>query len=55
MTLDADASSSGPGFKENFAQIGVYFQSLNTKLVQEEPKYTVSIDSVHFHMVYCYL
>ena len=55
MTLDADSSSEGPGFKENFAQIGVYFQSLNTKLVQEEPKYTVSIDSVHFHTVYCYL
>ena len=48
MTLDADSSSEGPGFKENFAQIGVYFQSLNTKLVQEEPKYTVSIDSGHF-------
>ena len=31
----------GSGFKDNFAQIGVYFQSLNTKLIYEEPKYTV--------------
>ena len=28
--------------KESFAEIGVYFQSLNKKLVYEEPKYTVS-------------
>ena len=27
--------------KANFAEIGVYFQSLNKKLVYEEPKYTV--------------
>ena len=27
--------------KENFAQIGVYFQSLNTKLTFEKPKYEV--------------
>ena len=32
----------GSGFKDNFAQIGVYFQSLNTKLIYEEPKYTVT-------------
>ena len=30
------------GKKENFAQIGVYFQSLNTKLIYEEPKYEVT-------------
>ena len=29
------------GKKENFAQIGVYFQSLNTKLTFEKPKYEV--------------
>ena len=29
--------------KTNFAEIGVYFQSLNKKLVYEEPKYTVRI------------
>ena len=28
--------------KESLAEIGVYFQSLNKKLVFEEPKYTVS-------------
>ena len=33
----------GSGFKDNFAQIGVYFQSLNTKLIYEEPKYTVNV------------
>ena len=27
--------------KENLAQIGVYFQSLNTKLTYEKPKYEV--------------
>ena len=27
--------------KESFAEVGVYFQSLNKKLVYEEPKYTV--------------
>ena len=37
-----NASDTGPGFKENFVQIGVYFQSLNTKKILEEPKYTVS-------------
>ena len=36
-----NASNTGPGFKDNFAQIGVYFQSLNTKKIVEEPKYTV--------------
>ena len=30
------------GSKENFIQIGVYFQSFNTKLIYEEPKYQVS-------------
>ena len=29
--------------KESFAEIGVYFQSLNKKLVYEEPKYTASL------------
>ena len=29
------------GFKNNFAQIGVYYQSLNTKLTKEEAKYNV--------------
>ena len=33
----------GSGFKDNFAQIGVYFQSLNTKITKEEPKYMVMI------------
>ena len=33
----------GSGFKDNFAQIGVYFQSLNTKRIYEEPKYTVNL------------
>ena len=35
-------SDTGPGFKENFAQIGIYFQSLNTRWITEEPTYTVS-------------
>ena len=38
----ANVSDTGPGFKENFAQIGVYFQSLNTRWITEEPTYTVS-------------
>ena len=31
----------GSGFKDNIAQVGVYFRSLNTKLIKEEPKYGV--------------
>ena len=34
--------ASETGSKENFIQIGVYFQSFNTKLIYEEPKYQVS-------------
>ena len=30
-------------FWNNFAQVSVYFKSLNTKFIEEEPKYTVSI------------
>ena len=29
-------------FATNFAQIGVYFQSFNTRFITEEPKYTVT-------------
>ena len=29
-------------FKNNFAQISVYFKSLNTKFITEQPKYSVS-------------
>ena len=29
-------------FKDNFAQIGVYFESFSTKFITEEPKYTVT-------------
>jgi len=32
----------GSGFKNNVAQISVYFQSLNAKLIYEEPKYTLT-------------
>ena len=39
-TVSETTNSSQP--KESFAEIGVYFQSLNKKLVYEEPKYTVS-------------
>ena len=39
-TVSETKNSSQP--KESFAEIGVYFQSLNKKLVYEEPKYTVS-------------
>ena len=38
--MSETTNSSQP--KESFAEIGVYFQSLNKKLVYEEPKYTVS-------------
>ena len=41
----------GPGFKNNFAQIGVYFQSLNAKFIAEEPKYTVNFIT---EISYCY-
>ena len=29
-------------FRNNFAQISVYFKSLNTKFITEQPKYSVS-------------
>jgi hypothetical protein len=32
----------GSGSKNNFIQIGVYFQSLNTKMTKEDPKYMVN-------------
>ena len=37
----ADLPDIGSGFKDNIAQVGVYFRSLNTKLIKEEPKYGV--------------
>ena len=39
--------ASETGSKENFIQIGVYFQSFNTKLIYEEPKYQVSNRIIH--------
>ena len=32
----------GSSFKDNFAQIGVYFQSLSAKETFEEPKFKVN-------------
>ena len=40
-TVSETTNSTQP--KESFAEIGVYFQSLNKKLVYEEPKYTVGL------------
>ena len=40
-TVSETTNSTQP--KESFAEIGVYFQSLNKKLVYEEPKYTVRL------------
>ena len=42
MSAASKKLESETGSKENFIQIGVYFQSLNTKLIYEEPKYYVS-------------
>lgn len=42
MSLAEKTLESETGSKDNFVQIGVYFQSLNTKLIYEEPKYYVS-------------
>lgn len=39
-TVSETTNSTQP--KESFAEIGVYFQSLNKKLVYEEPKYTLT-------------
>ena len=60
-TVSETTNSSQP--KESFAEIGVYFQSLNKKLVYEEPKYTVSfsfdalveslIENKKFKICYC--
>ena len=60
-TVSETKNSSQP--KESFAEIGVYFQSLNKKLVYEEPKYTVSfsfdalveslIENKKFKICYC--
>ena len=41
MSAASKKLESETGSKENFIQIGVYFQSLNTKLIYEEPKYYV--------------
>ena len=35
----------GSGSENNFIQLGVYFQSLNSKLTKEDPKYMVSINT----------
>ena len=45
-TIDDQSTSHATTHpKANFAEIGVYFQSLNKKLVYEEPKYTVRFSS----------
>ena len=41
MNASKEILASETGSKENFIQIGVYFQSFNTKLIYEEPKYQV--------------
>ena len=40
---DQSPSNATTRPKASFAEIGVYFQSLNKKLVYEEPKYTVRL------------
>ena len=40
---DQSPSNTTTQPKASFAEIGVYFQSLNKKLVYEEPKYTVRL------------
>ena len=36
-------ASTSSKINENFLKFGVYFQSLNTKKIVEDPKYTVRI------------
>ena len=47
MNASKEILASETGSKENFIQIGVYFQSFNTKLIYEEPKYQVSNRIIH--------
>ena len=48
---EATALESEIGNKENFAQIGVYFQSLNTRSIYEEPKYQVQLNLKYIKQV----
>ena len=47
MNASKEILASETGSKENFIQIGVYFQSFNTKLIYEEPKYQVSNQTIY--------
>ena len=40
---------TGSSFRDNVAQIGVYFQSLNSKLTYEQPKYNVNNKFKYFY------
>ena len=39
--IGADVTTSESGFQDDSAEIGVYFQSLSTKMISEEPKLKV--------------
>ena len=40
-TFRVRRDSTGTVSKDNLIQIGVYYQSLNTRMISEEPKYQV--------------
>ena len=40
-TFRVRRDSTGSVSKDNLIQIGVYYQSLNTRMISEEPKYQV--------------
>ena len=42
-TFRVRRDSTGTVSKDNLIQIGVYYQSLNTRMISEEPKYQVTL------------
>ena len=41
-------SQTGSAWEDNLIQIGVYFQSLNTRMISEEPKYEVLLNTSRY-------
>ena len=41
-------SQTGSAWEDNLIQIGVYFQSLNTRMISEEPKYEVFLNTSRY-------
>merc|ERR1711894_347571 len=45
--VGADVTTSESGFQDDSAEIGVYFQSLSTKMISEEPKLKLTGSMIH--------